>query len=203
MKSAFHFILFLSFVSISIASESVANIFREKQLSNNQKTSSDEFFRSYHSHRKRVTNEIMVSGSMVTKNYGTAALSLLVIGVGNANDLDLKRLQTRFHRIVLVDLDEKAMKAGIQRQLGENTKGIYPLSSIDVSSLLTELKKKVPGATWTEQETKRLLSRQKWLENCLCGNSKAIGTIISRRKQVERTFQIRCCGFNLHHESNH
>src|SRR5262245_39070367 len=56
------------------------------------------------------------------------ASSLCVLGPGNTNDLDLPWLSTRFRRIVLVDLDEEAVKAGVARQMGSPTPSIQTIA---------------------------------------------------------------------------
>src|SRR5262245_51257496 len=70
---------------------------------------------------------------------------LCVLGAGNCNDLDLRLLLGMSDRVHLVDLDEEALRGGIERQgvAGRPSLHIYP--DIDVTGCLHEL------ATWSAQ----------------------------------------------------
>lgn len=60
------------------------------------------------SHRERVMQ-------LLAESAGDQARSLCVLGAGNANDLELDTLATRFERIALVDLDEDALQRAWRR----------------------------------------------------------------------------------------
>jgi len=75
------------------------------------------------SHRARLT-ELCERGV-----EAGSELSLCVLGAGNANDLDLDRLATRYRRIHLVDLDAEAVAGALGR------------APVDVSGLLDRLER--------------------------------------------------------------
>jgi hypothetical protein len=52
----------------------------------------------------------------LTEGRRPGAQSLTLLGAGNCNDVDLRALTRFFDRITLVDLDESAVAAGMQRQ---------------------------------------------------------------------------------------
>lgn len=60
-------------------------------------------------HRARTTD-------LIVSIAGADPLSLCVLGAGNCNDLDLRRLLGTFADVQLVDLDLDAMRAGVRRQ---------------------------------------------------------------------------------------
>ena len=60
-------------------------------------------------HRQRTT-DLIVSAA------GAGPRSLCVLGAGNCNDLDLRRLLGTFAHVDLIDLDLDAMRAGVRRQ---------------------------------------------------------------------------------------
>ncbi len=61
-------------------------------------------------HRAIVTDHLARAGNNEQDK------SLCLLGVGNANDVDLRHLATRFGRIDLFDWDDEAMQLGLQRQ---------------------------------------------------------------------------------------
>jgi hypothetical protein len=63
----------------------------------------------YASHRAKVTG-------LLTQLSPSRPGRLCVLGVGNANDLDLSELLKRFAEIHLVDLDPESLAAGVSRQ---------------------------------------------------------------------------------------
>lgn len=63
----------------------------------------------YGSHREMVT-QLLLDASREEHD------TLTVLGAGNCNDLDLRRLADRYARLSLVDLDRQAIEAGLVRQ---------------------------------------------------------------------------------------
>ncbi|MES2791061.1 MAG: hypothetical protein V4719_15720 [Planctomycetota bacterium] len=86
----------------------------------------------YHHHRERVTNLLLYSA-------GSPDQTLCVLGAGNCNDLDLKRLRERFRQIQLIDLDGEALAAGCEQQGMTDDAGILLLGGIDVTNLAPRL----------------------------------------------------------------
>ncbi len=70
---------------------------------------SQQGWEAFAPHRERLRQ-------LIQTHAPESARSLCVLGAGNANDLDLAWFSSRFERIVLVDLDEQAMRAGVARQ---------------------------------------------------------------------------------------
>lgn len=62
---------------------------------------------------------------------------LCVLGAGNCNDLDLPRLAERFAHVQLVDLDEPALRAAVDRQ-GMSSR-VEVRGGVDLTGLLTTL----------------------------------------------------------------
>jgi len=63
---------------------------------------------------------------------------LCLLGAGTCNDIDLSRLATAYHDIVLVDFDASALDLGLRRQSQSENPAIRPLVS-DVTGCATEL----------------------------------------------------------------
>ena len=78
-------------------------ILREHQRRNGQSRDAWKWFAA---HRARVT-ELLISH---------ASGSLCLLGAGNCNDVDLQQLQQHFDEILLVDVDEQALQAGLAAQ---------------------------------------------------------------------------------------
>jgi hypothetical protein len=63
----------------------------------------------YETHRARVTAAL--AGAAPADGRGR----LVLLGAGNANDIDLDRLADRYAELLLVDLDEEALRRGMAR----------------------------------------------------------------------------------------
>jgi hypothetical protein len=63
-----------------------------------------------------------------------SAGSLIIFGAGNCDDLDLKFLEEYFNKIVLVDIDEKAMECGLYSQKVKEINK-FQLLGIDLTGL--------------------------------------------------------------------
>lgn len=83
-------------------------------------------------HRRRVT-DLLVSGA------GHASRPLYVLGAGNCNDLDLRRLTETFDEIHLADLDVGAVRSGIRRQSPRS--GVIRPHRVDLSGLADPLRR--------------------------------------------------------------
>jgi hypothetical protein len=87
------------------------------------------------SHRARLT-ELCERGV-----EAGSELSLCVLGAGNANDLDLDRLATRYRRIHLVDLDAEAVAGALGRASETTRPKLESHAPVDVSGLLDRLER--------------------------------------------------------------
>lgn len=83
-------------------------------------------------HRRRVT-DLLVSGT------GHAPRPLYVLGAGNCNDLDLRRLTGTFDEIHLADLDVGAVRSGIRRQ--SPRAGVIWPHRVDLSGIADPLRR--------------------------------------------------------------
>jgi len=113
---------------------------KEKEIQNNAQTSGEEFWNFFSSHRKEVT-ELITSALPKKIKKGTG--SVLILGAGNCNDLDLKKITKYFSRIELVDVDENAIKQGLARQFGQEVPpSITVKGGIDVTGVMDEIYEK-------------------------------------------------------------
>lgn len=83
-------------------------------------------------HRHALTRAILNRAS-------PSATSLCLLGAGNCNDVDLELLATRFSRIHLVDLDEKALLFAKNRQSSSTRQKLRLHSRLDVSGTIDRL----------------------------------------------------------------
>jgi len=107
-----------------------ANPLARHQVEINQSTADN--WESYASHRKRVT-ELIESASAGSGGR------LAVLGAGNCNDLDLKRLAAAYAQVDLFDLDASAMRCGLLRQSMRNSPEISIRRGVDFSGVLSRL----------------------------------------------------------------
>ncbi len=85
----------------------------------------------YAEHRAKVT-------SLLERLAGDASgLSLCLLGAGNLNDVDLRRLLARYVSIDLVDWDIDAMQQGLRRQSIDTQQAISICGPIDLSHSAT------------------------------------------------------------------
>lgn len=92
----------------------------------------------YQPHRDRITQYLLQSAD----HPGGA---LCILGAGNCNDLDLKRLQQHFSLIHLIDLDAEALAAGCQQQGVASDPAIVQQGGVDVTNLAHRLAAWNPG----------------------------------------------------------
>jgi hypothetical protein len=83
-------------------------------------------------HRKALTRAILTQASPVAR-------TLCLLGAGNCNDVDLELLATRFERIHLVDLDEKALLFAKNRATLATRKKLRLHYRLDVSGTIDRL----------------------------------------------------------------
>jgi hypothetical protein len=84
------------------------------------------------SHRSRVMQ-------LISAARGETGRSLCILGVGNANDTDLAALATQFERIVLIDIDERALRHAIKRLPAAIGSSIEALGGVDLTGILPRL----------------------------------------------------------------
>lgn len=100
------------------------------QVDNNRSTA--DRWQLYAPHRRHVTDALTLLA-----RFGSARLC--VLGAGNCNDLDLPTLASVFRSIVLVDLDEDALRTGLARQGLVHSPALHLAAPIDVSCALDSL----------------------------------------------------------------
>ncbi|RUL82948.1 hypothetical protein [Tautonia sociabilis] len=84
-------------------------------------------------HRRRVS---ALLGAGEGQGGGQGASRLCVLGVGNANDLDLPALLARHREVHLVDLDAGALAGAAERQGVAGRPGLILHGGLDVSAML-------------------------------------------------------------------
>jgi hypothetical protein len=103
----------------------------------------------YRGHRERLTALLDGLGARLA---GTG--SLVLLGAGNCNDVDLPALATRFSEIHLVDIDAGAIERARQRQPPEVRERIATHGNVDLTGLLPRMdrwRKTPPDAAALEQ----------------------------------------------------
>ncbi|WP_446219956.1 hypothetical protein [Micromonospora sp. IBHARD004] len=65
---------------------------------------------SYREHRARLTKLIM------GHHHPAVGARLVILGAGNCNDVDLRQVGAAYGEVCLVDIDEDALKAAVERQ---------------------------------------------------------------------------------------
>jgi hypothetical protein len=84
-------------------------------------------------HRARVSSLLIEAAP---ENRGT----LCVLGAGNCNDLELVDLVKRYRRVHLVDIDDSALRGGVERQLGRDAHDSVVLhGGVDLGGLAMKL----------------------------------------------------------------
>jgi hypothetical protein len=92
-----------------------------------------DHWREFAPHRERLV-------ALLEEHRPAGARSLCVLGAGNCNDLDLRRLLASFDCITLVDLDSVAMQRGISSQLHEPAlRSRVVAASLDVTGVFHDL----------------------------------------------------------------
>jgi hypothetical protein len=86
----------------------------------------------YEPHRRRVTDLLLAAKPPLPA-------SLCVLGAGNCNDLELAELVTAFEHVCLVDLDERALAAGVARQAPAHADRIALVGMDVTEAVLSEL----------------------------------------------------------------
>jgi hypothetical protein len=106
-----------------------------KSLSKHQadtNRSTAENWASFSSHRRQVTD--LIVGCRFRQNS-----RLAVLGAGNCNDLDLKRLTASFASVDLFDLDAKALARGVRAQSMEQHPRLFMRGDVDFTGILPKL----------------------------------------------------------------
>lgn len=86
----------------------------------------------YQGHRDRVTQLLLRSAAQPGQ-------TLCVLGAGNCNDLDLRRLRQHFSLIHLIDLDAEALAVGCEQQGMASDAAVQQQGSVDVTNLASRL----------------------------------------------------------------
>lgn len=92
----------------------------------------DATWELYAPHRQRVTQLLLDARRSLSDR-------LCLLGAGNLNDLDLAALSSAFREIVLVDVDEAALRRGLARQGFAEDVRLRVAAPIDVSGVFAEL----------------------------------------------------------------
>ena len=119
---------------------------------------SREDWELYRVHRERLTGTIDAAAAQlgVAADAGGGAgttSTLVLLGAGNCNDVDLAVLARRFGEIHLVDIDAAAVERARQRQPAEVRERIVPHGGVDLTGLLDRLdrwKSRPPDAATLE-----------------------------------------------------
>src|SRR5690349_17998645 len=93
----------------------------ELQRALNRETSPS--WQAFAAHRQQLTR--LLAGR-------ATGLRLCVLGAGNANDLDIEQLRSRFSEITLVDLDAEALARATARQSAEARKVLRVSPPLDL-----------------------------------------------------------------------
>ncbi|MFT5327701.1 MAG: hypothetical protein ACI8P0_005593 [Planctomycetaceae bacterium] len=95
----------------------------------------------YARHRERVTELLLgTAGDDSPEDGSPRTRRLCLLGAGNCNDVDLKRLAETFDEIHLVDLDEDALADGVRRARLENAQGTIHLhAGLDLCGVFSGL----------------------------------------------------------------
>lgn len=107
----------------------------------------------YRTHRERLTRTIDAVGERVGVQPGSAS-SLVLLGAGNCNDVELPALAARFHEIHLVDIDATAIERARQLQPPAIAERIVTHGGVELTGLLHRLdrwKSRPPDAAALEQ----------------------------------------------------
>lgn len=102
---------------------------------------SRDAWQRYARHRERVTDLLLGTvDDDIPEDVATRTRRLCLLGAGNCNDVDLKRLAESFDEIHLVDLDEDALADGVRRAGFEHTQDTIHLhAGLDLSGILSGL----------------------------------------------------------------
>jgi hypothetical protein len=107
----------------------------------------------YREHREALTRTIDAVAERVGVQPGSAS-TLVLLGAGNCNDVELPVLAARFGEIHLVDIDAAAIERARQRQPPEIAARIVVHGGVDLTGLLHRLdrwKSRPPDAATLEQ----------------------------------------------------
>jgi hypothetical protein len=102
-------------------------------------------------HRLEVTRQL-------TEGVSARRLRLCVLGAGNCNDLDLRRLAKVYAEVHLVDLDGAALAAGLSRQAPAGPGSVHLNGGIDLSGAVETLSR------WSPQVRPPDAEVQAWVE---------------------------------------
>lgn len=102
---------------------------------------SRDAWQRYARHRDRVTELLLETvGDDSAEDGSPRTRRLCVLGAGNCNDIDLKRLAETFDEIHLVDLDEDALADGVRRAEFEDTHDTVHLhAGLDLCGIFSRL----------------------------------------------------------------
>lgn len=103
------------------------NVIEERQRRRNAE--SRDRWDTFAAHRTRVTE-------LLCEAPGSA---LCVLGAGNSNDLDLRRLLGSFQEIDLVDLDAEALQHGITHQQITSADSVRLIGGVDLTAIADRL----------------------------------------------------------------
>ncbi|MEZ6070560.1 MAG: hypothetical protein R3C10_09870 [Pirellulales bacterium] len=103
------------------------------------------------SHRQRVMQ-------LIDSAHARPDARLCVLGAGNANDLDLARLAERFAEVHLVDLDDEALDAAIERQPVADQAALRRHGDCDLSGVWPQLEQLTPDRPASDDEVDALVA---------------------------------------------
>ncbi len=111
------------------------------QKQRNKKTQDD--WSSYAGHRRFVTD-------LLTGAVDPAGKRIAILGAGNCNDIELPRLGFAYDEVHLVDLDDKALALGVEKQLPTAPDNVVLHGKVDLTGatpLLDKFQPDTPAAT--------------------------------------------------------
>lgn len=122
---------------------------RVSELQASRNADTRDAWESFASHRDRVTELLRV----VMPNKSS---SLCVLGAGNCNDLDLREVLNLYRDLHLLDLDGRALEAGIERQ-SVDRKRLRIVADFDATGVAPLLSQWDPGMPANDAELEACL----------------------------------------------
>jgi hypothetical protein len=81
-----------------------------------------------------------------------------ILGAGNCNDIDLARLLESCAEVHLVDLDEEALRRGVERQCVSGQAGLHLHGNVDVTACLDDMTGWSSRTTLTDADVQRCVT---------------------------------------------
>jgi hypothetical protein len=92
----------------------------------------------YEPHRQRVTSLLLEALPSPVNDDGSQS-RICLLGAGNCNDVDLRRLADRCREVALADLDADALQQAVERQQLEGHPAIQLHSGIDLTGIFDRM----------------------------------------------------------------